>query len=88
MEKAIFFTRHAELKLLLLSKHGFKVTKQEIRDLLRRPSRIRAGYGRRKIAERPITSDHILRVVFEELSSELKVITMYPGRRDRYESKL
>ena len=64
---------------------GFKLSKQEVRETLREPVRIRVGYGGRRIAERQITNEHLLRVVFEESHLEMKVITMYPARRDRYE---
>ena len=86
MEKPITFTRHAEFKLLLLGKHGFRLSKRDVQEVLREPIRIRQGYAGRKIAEQPITNEHLLRVVFEESASEIKVITMYPARRNRYES--
>ncbi len=85
MERPIIFTDHAEFKLLLLGRHGFKLLKQDIRDILREPQRILSGYAGRKIAEKPITKEHTLRVVFEESPSAIKVITMYPARRNRYE---
>jgi hypothetical protein len=88
MSKIIVFTHHAEFKLVLLTKHGFKITKQQIKAILKEPNRICPGYAGRKIAERQITNMHLLRVVFEESSSEIKVITLYPGRRDRYETEL
>ncbi len=60
MEKTIVFTRHSELKLLLLDKHGFKISKQDIREILRASGRIRSGYAGREIAERQITEEHLL----------------------------
>ena len=88
MKKPIHFTHHAEVKLLLLRQHGFKMTKRDIAAILREPMRICLGYSGRKVAENHITNEYILRVIFEESPSELRVITMYPARGDRYESKL
>ena len=69
----------------MLEQHGFKVSKKEVEETVKIPMRVHAGYKGRKIAERILTKNHLLRVVFEEFVHELKVITLYPARRDRYE---
>lgn len=84
MHKAIIFTRHAEFKLLLLERHGFKISRKEVEETVKIPERVQTGYKGRKIAERILTKNHLLRVVFEEFAHELKVVTLYPARRDRY----
>ena len=86
MEKPIIFSRHAEYKLLLLRRHGFLFSKKEIEEVVRNPLRIRSGYVGRKIAEQIISERYIFRVVFEDLPRQLKIITMYPSRRNRYEN--
>ena len=77
MEKPVVFSRHAEYKLQLLRQHGFEISKKEVEEILKNPERVSAGYVGRKIAER---------VVFEDLPRQLKIITMYPSRRGRYEN--
>ena len=88
MTKRTSFKRHAEFKLSLLRQHGFKITKTEVERTLGNPLKVRPGYAGRKIAEGHLTAIHLIRVVFEELPHEWKVITIYPARRDRYENKL
>jgi len=88
MLKSIAFTRHAEFKLALLRKHGFRVTRVNVEAALRKPIRVLSGYSGRKIAESHLTEDHLLRVVFEESSEGSKVITLYPVRKERYESHI
>ncbi len=43
------------------------------------------GYKNRLIAQKGITENHVLMVVYEEANEQILVITMYPGRRSRYE---
>jgi hypothetical protein len=42
----------------------------------------------RMIAQKRITERHVLRVVYRQEGENQVVITFYPGRRERYESKL
>jgi len=86
MKKRIVFSKHAGAKIVLLEEHGFKINRSQVKETLRTPERICAGYKNRKIAERSISGEHLLRVVYEESSREVKVITLYPARRDRYEN--
>ena len=86
MEKAVVFSKHAEYKIQLLRQHGFNVSKKEIEEIVRNPDRVSAGYVGRKIAASAISEEHILRIVFEDLPRQLKIITMYPSRRGRYEN--
>jgi len=44
--------------------------------------------GSRYIAQKRITEDHVLRVVYRQEGEDLVVITFYPGRRERYENKI
>ncbi len=86
MEKPVVFSKHAEYKLQLLRQHGFEFSKKEIEEIVRNPERVIAGYVGRKIAERVVSEHHLVRVVFEDLPRQLKIITMYPSRRGRYEN--
>ena len=83
--KKIVFSDHAEDKFKILERHGFNITKETILAAVKTPDKIEKGYKNRKIAQRVISNRHIIRVVFEELNEVLRIITFYPGRRERYE---
>ena len=83
--KKIALTQHAKMKLAILARHGFKVTEDEIKDVILGPDRLLEGYKGRKVAQKRFGPEHVLRVVYEELGDEIRVITVYPGRRERYE---
>jgi len=85
---AIRYTRHARYKFGLLEQHGFPVTEQQVADVLMRPDVIMPQAGSRYIAQKRITEDHVLRVVYRQEGEDLVVITFYPGRRERYENKI
>jgi hypothetical protein len=77
---------HAEAKLELLKSRGFPVSKEQVIDCVEKPDRIDEGYKGRKIAQKGIDPEHVLRVVFTELEDQARVVTVYPGRRRRYEN--
>jgi hypothetical protein len=74
--------------LRLLRRHGFVVSKRQVRATLQRPEKIEEGFRGRKVAQRRISEKHVLRVVYEEGQRQIKVVTFYPGRRSRYESSI
>jgi len=80
----IRFSRHAVEKLGLLNSHGVKVRRKLVELALAEPERVVRGLGGRSIAEKGIDEQHVLRVVFVEEESQIRVITMYPARRGRY----
>ena len=86
MAKKIVYGSHAEEKFEILRRHGFVVSKRQVRATLQRPEKVEEGFRGRKIAQRRITEKHVLRVVYEERQKEIGVVTFYPGRRSRYES--
>ena len=83
--KKIALTQHAKMKLVILARHGFKITEDDIKDVILGPDRLSEGYKDRKVAQRRFGPEYVLRVVYEELDNEIRVITVYPGRRERYE---
>lgn len=86
--KPVRFTSHADEKFGILAAHGCVVTRAQVLETLNQPDRIIAGYKGRKIAQGPLSSDHLLNVVFAEDEAELIVVTFYPGRRARYEGAI
>jgi hypothetical protein len=83
--KNIRFTGHAMLKMEVLNAHGVKVTMEEVKKVILEADTREAGHGGRMVAQKRFGAEHVLRVVCEETAGEILVITMYPGRRERYE---
>lgn len=49
------------------------------------PTKIDVGYKERLIAQKGFDDMHVLRVIYESRPEKLYVVTLYPGRRSRYE---
>ena len=60
------------------------VTKKKVLEILKNPEKVLEGYYGRKIAQGSLSNALILRIVFEESSDEITVVTIYPGERGRY----
>ncbi|BCB95489.1 DUF4258 domain-containing protein [Dissulfurispira thermophila] len=81
----IEFSLHSLLKIELLMSHGIDVSKEAVEDIIRNPDRIGVGYKERLIAQKGFDDTRVLRVVYESLPEKIYVVTVYPGRRSRYE---
>lgn len=87
MSKPIRFTKHARQKFDDLAEIGFIVTEEQVIDVLQNPESIDQDVSP-PIAQKALTKRHLLRVVFVEDEDEIRVITFYPGRRNRYEDEV
>ena len=85
MPKKIIFCAHAENKFRILNKHGLKITKAQITDVIINAENTFESERSRKIAQKPFDSEYLLRVIFEETDKLITVITFYPAKRSRYE---
>lgn len=85
MPQEIEFSLHSLLKLEILKLHGFNISKEMVEDIVRFPDIIEDGYKGRLVAQRGIDDSHVVRVVYETRAEKPYVITVYPGRRSRYE---
>jgi len=83
--KRIRFSNHALLKFKVLESHGIIINEEFIKNIILCPDRIERGYKGRIIAQRCLDDEHVIRVIYEEVSDSITIITFYPGRRDRYE---
>jgi hypothetical protein len=81
----IEFSLHSLLKIEILKSHGINVSKEIVENVVRNPDKIDIGYKERLIAQKGFDDTRILRVVYEEFPDKKYVITVYPGRRSRYE---
>ena len=84
----VLYTGHAKEKFKVLRRHGFEVTRQQVEETLSSPDLVESQSGGKMVAQRRITDRHVLRVVYRQEGENKVVITFYPGRRERYESKL
>ncbi len=85
MPTEIEFSPHSLLKIEMLKAHGIDVSKEIVEDVVRTPDRIEGGYKARLIAQKGFDDTHVLRVIYETLPDKIYVVTLYPGRRSRYE---
>ena len=85
MPTDIEFSPHSLLKIEILKAHGVAVTKNIVEDIVRNPDRIDTGYKDRLVAQKGFDETRVLRVVYETLPDKIYVVTVYPGRRSRYE---
>lgn len=83
--KPVRFTSHALVKLRLMRRLGFVVDEETVVAAVKKPLAVHPGLLRRLIAQTFLDEEHVLRVVYEE-DEELTVVTLYTGRRRRYES--
>lgn len=82
MAKKIVYGSHAEEKFELLRRHGFVVSKRQVRETLQRPEKIEEGFRGRKVAQRRISEKHVLRVVYEEGQRQIKVGDLLSGEKE------
>jgi len=85
MPTDIEFSPHSLLKIEILKSHGIDVSKEIVENVIRNPERIDVGYKERLIAQKSFDDTRVLRVVYETLPDKIYVVTVYPGRRSRYE---
>jgi hypothetical protein len=81
---AIRFSEHAKIKFDILSKHGLDLDEKTVIAILEKPDKIAIGYAGRKIAQGRLDDDRVLRIVFEEKTEEIFIVTFYPGMKERY----
>lgn len=85
MAKRIEFTYHARVKIEELRQHGFLLDEVQIIETVLHPDTVEPGRRGEKIAQRRISDRHVLRVPYVEEKDTIRIITVYPGRRERYE---
>ena len=86
--KKVKFCKHAELKFQIFKKHGVDFTKSQIEEVVSHPDKIIEAEKSRRIAQKVMNTQYLIRVIFEESKDSITIITFYPARRNRYENKL
>ncbi|WP_448382811.1 hypothetical protein [Desulfosoma sp.] len=82
----IVYTRHAREKFALLARYGFPVTEQQVVDTIRDPALLLEQSGGRQLAQKAISEQLLLRVIYRTDGKVATVIPFYPARRRRYEN--
>jgi len=85
MPREIKHSDHLLLKIEILKAHSIDLSVEKINDIIRFPDKIDKGYKDRLIAQKRMDDEHVLRVVYEEQADKIIAITVYSGRRSRYE---
>jgi hypothetical protein len=85
MSKEIRFSDHALLKIDLLSERGITISQEFVVETIQSPDRREPGEGEKITAQKQLDENLVLRVVYREYEAFILVITVYPGRRSRYE---
>jgi hypothetical protein len=83
-QQIIRFSEHARIKFDILSKHGLNLDEKIIVDILKSPEKTDMGYAGRKIVQGRLDENRVLRIICEEKSEEIVIVTFYPGKRERY----
>jgi hypothetical protein len=83
--KEIRFSEHSQLKMEVLTSHGVIIQPEFVIETVRSPDKLEAGEEDKLIAQKRLDKTLVLRVVYREFSAFILIITLYPGRRSRYE---
>jgi len=84
----VVWTRHAREKLGLLRVRGWIFSREIVEKAIVKPRWL----GRTKLGELaamvPAGKGHVLRVIFNRSGDTIKIITVHPARKGRYEAKI
>jgi len=73
---------------MILNKHGFKIDKSIIIEAIKNPDILLDSYAGRVIIKKKYNNEYLIRIIVEIIGSYIKVITVYPAKRKRYEYKI
>ena len=78
-------TQHVRDKFQELAEQGFHLTARIVEDVVLHLDRVDPDDDDVLIAQKGFTAQHVLRVAYAERAGVIVCITVYPGRRSRYE---
>jgi len=81
----IHFSDHCLTKIDILKKHEINIEKKFVEEVVLNPEGTEKGYKGRMIAQKTLDESHVLRVVYEKKKDDILIITIYPGRSQRYD---
>lgn len=83
--KEIRFSDHAQLKMEVLASHQVIIDSDFVVKTVRSPEKLETGEEDKLIAQKGLNENLVLRVVYREFNTFILVITLYPGKKSRYE---
>jgi hypothetical protein len=83
--KEIRFSDHAQSKMEILAKHAVTLDPNFVIETVQSPDKLETGGEDKLIAQKQLNENLVLRVVYREFNAFILIITLYPGRRSRYE---
>ena len=83
----IHFTKHAREKFDILKKHEFEISREQIIGTIDNSELIDRSRFPLLIAQKQISSNHVLRVVYKKENSDKIIITFYPGKTKQHEQR-
>jgi hypothetical protein len=69
----------------ILASHGISIDPDFVIETVRSPDKLETGEAEKLIAQKRLDENLVLRVVYREFNAFIVIITLYPGRRARYE---
>ena len=61
----------------------YNLTEELVKGAIRNPDEVVKGYEGRLIAHK-LLNEHVLRVVYLKVEKSIKVVTVYPAKKERY----
>ncbi len=83
--KEIRLSDHSRLKMEVLANHEITIDEEFVIETVRSPDRTEIAEEDKRIAQKTLNEKLVLRVVYREFGTFIFIITIYPGRRSRYE---
>lgn len=83
--KEIRFSEHSRLKIEILASREVVIDLNFVIETVRSPDKLEIGEEDKLIAQKLLDENLVLRVVYRDFGSFILIITLYPGRRSRYE---
>jgi hypothetical protein len=83
--KEIRLSDHAKQKIEILANHEIALDFNFIIETVRSPDVLETGEENKLIAQKYLNEKLVLRVVYREFTAFILIITLYPGKRSRYE---
>ncbi len=84
--KEVRFSAHSPLKMEILKRHGISINPEFVIKVIQSPDKLDYEIYDKRVAQKRLNANLVLRVVYREFSTFVFVITLYPGRRSRYEN--
>ena len=83
--KEIRFSEHSRLKIDVLASRGVSINLNFVSETVRSPDKLETGEEDKLIAQKRLDESLVLRVIYRDFGSFILIITLYHGRRSRYE---